>query len=775
LIWALAILTGALAAMFIAWFFSLLQEQASIATITRDRVAPLHQLFVVARDLNEIGADLPGLTGDAAQDEPVVARIAELKEEIDAQWAAYAGTYLTSEEQRLARETHKLLATTETSMARLMELHRATDGTGILLEVGARLKPSLDRLQVSFGELVDLQERVSYQEYQTATGSFHDAVLVMIIAAGLGGVAVAYAVYLIRRSILAPLSGARQAMAGIAQGQFEIDIPQSEATEVAGFLNELRDIKERFSGIQEEQRLDRRQVEEFKARLEAVFKHCPFGIFIKDLDGRFISVNETETQMWRQPVESFIGGQSADFVPERDLHRVLETDRAVMETGTPVVVEYRGTAETSYEWLQTVKFPIRGAGGELIAIGGIDIDVSERKRQEAALQRYSHHIDRAGRLAKILFWITRTDGATGERHREYNEQRMVEWSGWSEFPIDPGPYIDLLIHPDDRENVRRTYQAFQDGAFDSYVIEYRMQRKGGDYFPVRSWRERTIDPVSGDTDVYALAQDITEERKREAELMSALGAAELAARAKTDFLRTMSHELRTPLNPVIGFSELLQLKFEQQGDAASVEYLKLIREGANNLLAIINVILEFARLDAADATLAEAEFDVGSALALGIERVKARAEEIGVRISLEIKPDGLRIRADETAFRQAVGNVLANALRFTPVGGTIEVQATAAGEAIRISIVDSGPGFDPDLLDQIAKPFVRGGEALTQRYGGVGLGLTITRKLMELHGGTLQVANRAGGGAEITLVFPASRRVGGEIPETVEPLRTAAT
>ena len=124
---------------------------------------------------------------------------------------------------------------------------------------------------------------------------------------GFGLLSVAYSIYLIRHSVLAPLSGARQAMAGIAQGQFDIDIPQSDASEVAAFLNELRDIKDKFSGIHQEQEIDRRQVDEFKARLEAVFKHCPFGIFIKDLDGHFIMLNETDARIWRHPIEAFIG------------------------------------------------------------------------------------------------------------------------------------------------------------------------------------------------------------------------------------------------------------------------------------------------------------------------------------------------------------------------------------------------------------------------------------------------------------------------------------
>jgi PAS domain S-box-containing protein len=774
LIWAFGILAVAIAAIFLAWFLSLSQQQAAIATITADRVAPLHQLFVIARDIGEIREALPRLTGDADNDEATIARMAALREEADAQWRAYAATYLTPEEQVLARDTHKLLASTESALARLIDLHEAADGSGILLQVDSRLKPDAEALQASLARLVDLQERVSYEEYQSTVTEYRRALLVMALAAVFGIGAVGYAAFLIRTSILAPLSGARQAMAGMAQGQLDVAIPRSDAAEVNAFLNELRDIQEKFSGIREEHQLDRRRVEEFKARLEAVFKHCPFGIFIKDLDGRLIMLNETEARLWGQPVEAYLGHETHDFVAKRDLPRVADTDRQVIETGEPISIEYRGAPGSRYEWLQTVKFPIRGSAGEPIAIGGIDIDVSERKRHEAALRRSSHHLDRAGRLAKIMFWILRVDGRTGVRTREHNRERMIEWCGWDQLPVDSDAYIDQVIHPEDQQRMRDLYAGFLSGAYDSYMIEYQLKRKDGSYLPVRSWHERSIDPITGDTDIFALAQDITEERRREAALVDAASRAESADRAKTDFLHIMSHELRTPLNPIIGFTEFLQLKFGQQGDADGAEYLKLIHQGAHNLLSIINVILEFSRLNTADATLAETEFDLASALEVCTEGVAARAEEIGVEISVAVNPVGLRIRADEGSFHQAVGNILANSLRFTPAGGAVTIEAAAAAGGIRIAVADGGPGFDESVLRQIDKPFVRGGDAMSQSHGGIGLGIMMARKLMELHGGRIEIANRPGGGALVTLVFPASRQAAAEPPAARTALRSAS-
>ena len=755
---ALTIVSCALGVIFLAWFLSLRQEQQTVASITADRVAPLHQLFVIARDLTDIQGQLPRLSGDATLDQKPIGRILVLRQAIDAEWARYARTYLTDEEQILARQTHRLLASTESSLTRLLDLYEREQRARLSVELGDRLRPNVDALQVSLQQLVDLQEEVSYAAYAETEQLNSQAIAAMLLAAALGIAAVAYAAVLIRRSVLAPMSGARQAMAGIARGQLDVAIPHSDAREVSAFLDELRDLKERFGGMHAERQLDRRRVEEFRARLEAVFKHCPFGIFIKDLDGRFILLNETEAKLWGHPSEAFVGRASEDFIAPHDLPRVLETDRQVAETGEPVVIEYRGTAETHYDWLQTVKFPIRGSGGELIAIGGIDIDISERRRSEQTLRRYTHHLGRATQLAKIMFWIMRIDTATGKWIREYDPDRMREWCGWDALPVDYETYLADYIHPEDQAKARSTYEGFLAGEYDSYVMEYRLRRPDGSYFPIRSWRERTIDPISGDINVFALSQDITEERRRETALMAAVRRAESADRAKTDFLRIMSHELRTPLNPILGFSELLRLKSEQQGDAGNAEYLKLIHDGAQNLLAIINTILEFARIDAADTKLEDGEFDVAAALGTCAGSVAARAAEIGASIAIDVRPAGLRMRADESAFRQAVGNILANALRFTPASSVVEVAAVESDDGIRIAVADAGPGFDPAVLEQLGKPFVRGGNAFSQSHGGVGLGLTVAHKLMEMHAGRLEAVNRPGGGARVTLVFPRSRR-----------------
>ena len=234
---------------------------------------------------------------------------------------------------------------------------------------------------------------------------------------------------------------------------------------------------------------------------------------------------------------------------------------------------------------------------------------------------------------------------------------------------------------------------------------------------------------------------------------------EEARRAKTAFFACMSHEIRTPLNAMMGFAEMLEQ--EVLGPHATPlyrDYARDIGESGRNLLDLINDLLDLAKADADKLQLAEDTVEV-SGVALGCVRLlSVRAGKTGVQVET-VLPAGLpTLRADERKLRQMLLNLLWNAVKFTPTGGLVTLGGGVAGDGtLRLWVRDSGIGMTPEELARAMEPWGQIDSALGRRHVGSGLGLPLTKRLVELHGGRLDVETAPGRGTTMTLVFPAER------------------
>lgn len=227
---------------------------------------------------------------------------------------------------------------------------------------------------------------------------------------------------------------------------------------------------------------------------------------------------------------------------------------------------------------------------------------------------------------------------------------------------------------------------------------------------------------------------------------------EAASRHKSEFLATMSHELRTPLNAIIGFSEVLQERMFGELNERQAEYLEDIRASGRHLLALIDDILDLAKVEAGRMELDVGEVDVGECLEMGATMVRERATRQGVRLEIDVDPALGRIPADGRRLRQVVFNLLSNAVKFTPEGGTVTASARAGEGEVVIAVRDTGPGIAPRDRQRIFETFQQAGD----RAGleGSGLGLPLSRALVELHGGRLWLESRIGEGSTFSLALP---------------------
>jgi signal transduction histidine kinase len=273
----------------------------------------------------------------------------------------------------------------------------------------------------------------------------------------------------------------------------------------------------------------------------------------------------------------------------------------------------------------------------------------------------------------------------------------------------------------------------------------------------RAVQERTAELASANRELQV---EIAERRRAEINLRSAKEQAELANRAKSEFLAMVSHELKTPLNAIIGFSDILSNQtLGPIGRPQYLEYASDIRDSGQYLLKIINDILDLSRIESGNLTLIEEQVDLVAIIQSAVRLIRPRAESAGLTLQTEFPIGVLCVSADARAMKQIFVNLLSNAVKFTPKGGRVTVSASIEAGRPTISVGDTGIGIPAKDLTRVCEPFVQVDTSLARRFEGTGLGLTLTKRLVDLHGGELVLRSTVGVGTTVTVRLPEERRV----------------
>ncbi len=389
----------------------------------------------------------------------------------------------------------------------------------------------------------------------------------------------------------------------------------------------------------------------------------------------------------------------------------------------------------------------------------------ERKKAEAETSKLGSELElQRRRIEDIvqhvpgIVWEAWGKPGTTERRVDFISSYIEKMLGYSaeEWLATPGFGLSV-VHPDDRERMAaETAAIYASGKGGS--SRFRLLHKDGHEVWVEA-HSMVVCDVNGPIGMRGVTMDITAAVKAEIERSELLEResharqqAEEASRLKEEFLATVSHELRTPLNAVVGWSRLLRSgQLDADGTAHAVE---VIERNAAAQRQIIEDLLDVSRIITGKLRINTQPVDLLLIIHAAIDAVRPAAEAKEIRISTHIEAPDSIVRADSERLQQVLWNLLANAVKFTPAGGTVDLYLEQHGSLAEIRIEDSGPGVPAEFLPRIFDRFSQADGSSTRKHGGLGLGLAIVRHLVELHGGTVSAANREGGGAVLTVRLP---------------------
>jgi PAS domain S-box-containing protein len=324
--------------------------------------------------------------------------------------------------------------------------------------------------------------------------------------------------------------------------------------------------------------------------------------------------------------------------------------------------------------------------------------------------------------------------------------------------VQGAAFADLL-----RSNVDSGFIELPEGEGERFLaarLAQRRQARATFELRLRDGRWMQVsDRKTTDGSTVGILADITERKHREQALVAAKEMAEAASRSKSEFLANISHELRTPLNAIIGFSEIMRDEiFGPIGAPQYRTYLNDVLDSAHHLLEVINDILDVAKAEAGKLDLDEHEFPPARLARLALRLVEERAARADLRLVLEVPEELPFVRGDERKLKQVVLNLLTNAIKFTPAGGTVILSARVAVDGdLLIEVADTGIGIAQEDIAVALSPFGQVDGKLNRKYEGAGLGLPLSRALVDLHGGALSIMSEVGRGTTVTVRLPAWR------------------
>ncbi|MBC8792812.1 MAG: hypothetical protein C6Y20_14515 [Tagaea sp. CACIAM 22H2] len=510
----------------------------------------------------------------------------------------------------------------------------------------------------------------------------------------------------------------------------------------------------RHARLDAERRAGIERLAQSRRQLRTVVDTVPAIINAKDREGRYTLMNAYQAAVFGIHPREAIGKRVSEFLSGPLAGEVEALERELAETGRAIRDHAESFPDASgrMRHFLTSKIPIFGDDGKVAQYVSVATDVTAIREMEATTRAAEARMRAAIESIPEGFAIFDEDDRLVVANRPYVEM----FAGETDPSRLQGRTFEELV----RMSIARGEPPEPGFTTETWVAE-RMRRHREGMTGTRLLRiadgrtvsvaERHVPGVG----VVGIRTDVSRMVETEAALRNARDAAESANRAKSQFLANMSHELRTPLNAIIGFAEMIEKEiFGKVGSKRYIEYAADIAASGRHLVDLIGDVLDMSKIEAGRYTLEEDEVDLTQTIEAAIAIARGQAHHAGVR--LNAAGEKLRLRADGRALRQVLLNLLSNAIKFTPKGGRVDVAWRAREDGVEVDVADTGIGISQEDLPHVIEPF-RQAQGVGRNYGGTGLGLAITKRLIEMHGGRLEIESEAGKGTRVRFRLPADR------------------
>lgn len=488
-------------------------------------------------------------------------------------------------------------------------------------------------------------------------------------------------------------------------------------------------------------------------RFQAIVTQLPVGVSLKDRDGRYTLINPQQAAWFGIDPAAAVGRLPTEVLPPENGMRAERRDDAVLEEGRTIRAEFRTPiADGSVRDFLIVSFPVLD-DGVVIGAGTLMIDNTSLKNVERALQLSEDRFRDFAETAADWLWETDMD-------------QRITYIGGGRLLTDRRSVLghtrrELIEHLGGDGAVTDRIAALMAEGLRLENLVYQVRGLDGAPVFIRLRGKPLFDGNGGIVGYRGTSADVTAQHRTAVAMRQAMEHAESANRSKSEFLANMSHELRTPLNAIIGFSESLESGVFGSLPPRQHEYVRDIRASGQLLLAIINDILDIAKIEAGKAELFEDDVHVPALVEAALKLTRPQAEAQGLRVEVDLAPDLPMVRLDAQRMQQVLLNLLSNAVKFTEAPGTVSVAASVDGDGLVLVVGDTGIGIADRDIPKVFAPFGQVDGHLSRRHAGTGLGLPLAKALVDLHGGTLGLDSSPGRGTVVTVRLPAARLLAG--------------
>jgi PAS domain S-box-containing protein len=556
-------------------------------------------------------------------------------------------------------------------------------------------------------------------------------------------------------------------------------------------------------------------LEKSEALLQAILDYSTAMIYIKDVDGKYLLTNRHFDNLFHLTKEQITGKTDSEIFPQDKAAVLRENDQKVLESSSPLTIEEIIPQDDGAHTYISLKFPLCNEEGTAYAVGTISTDVSDRKLAELTLEKAKAELEievaqrtlflqQANELlqfelaakvrgaiavrqmtAQVARHARTVDGILGasldlifliDRSGRYTyvSRTAAQAAGMDSREMVSKTWQELGWSPDIMQRVHEECDA---------IFGTAEPKKGEVIVPTASWGTRDYEYIlsplfatDGSVEaVVATLRDITERKDAEEAWQLAKEAAEVANRAKSAFLANMSHELRTPLNAIIGYSDMLVEDAEELGNLEVVSDLDKIRTAGKHLLRLIDDILDISKIEADKMEIYLESFDVGGLIEEVATTIKPLMDKNRNTLQVLSSDNIGAMHGDLMKVRQVILNLLSNAAKFSADGAIVLSVERITSEELKnkyqprvaqmlildsdflfFRVTDTGIGMTQEQQERLFQPFTQADNSTTRKYGGTGLGLTISQRFCQMMGGDIEVISELDCGSTFTAFLPAS-------------------